>query len=273
MKEDINYRLCAFAFLDILGFKNIVTEIGDDIQKAETFIRTLISLIEGSEKTLSSFCEANVQYQIFSDSICIWINLDEDENFTDKFSYQYIEKCYNAILALCMIVSSIQRRGIYEGLLFRGAISIGYHYHHRNVTFSQAMVAAYMAESKESIYPRVILMSFDDRFILTALLDSLVATGYATEDDWVYVDYLNTVYGSSFMEQSIIEDFFNSHKDIIEKGLEKYKNDEKIFIKYQWLARYHNKRLRPGYEKYMIDIKDVKADISNEEIWNDPQNI
>lgn len=261
MEKKNNYRLCAFAFLDILGFKNIVADVGDDIERAESFIHTLTTLIEESEETISCFSEVHVQYQIFSDSICIWINLDEDEEFNGKFSYQYIEKCYTAVLALCMIISSIQRQGIYEGLLFRGAISIGYHYHHKNVTFSQALVKAYMAESKESIYPRVILISFDDKFILTALLDSLVATGYVTEEDWVYVDYLNTAYGCSFMEQTIIEDFLNRHKKIIENGLKKYKEDAKLLLKYQWLAYYHNRRLRPGYESFMIHMENINSDL------------
>ena len=150
------------------------------------------------------------------------------------------------------MVSSIQRSGIYEGLIFRGAISIGYHYHNNNVTFSQALVKAYTAESQESCFPRVIIMSFDDRFILSALLDSLISTGYVTEEDWVYVDYLNTVYSGSLFQKSVIKEFFELHKEIIINGLRQNKNNEDVVAKYRWLANYHNNRLRSEYKEYMI---------------------
>lgn len=263
------YRLCVFAYLDIIGFKSIISAIGDDNEKAIEFINKLKNLMDGCEKTITIYKELGCQYQIFSDSICVWCYIDEDEHFTDKYSREYFEKCYTAVAGITMIVASIQRQGVlFYDLLFRGGISIGYHYHEGNVTLSQALVKAYIAESSLSVFPRVILLMFDDRCILTGLADSLASSGFVTIDDCIYnngaesdiafVDYCGSAYGCFLFDEQTISSFLDKHKTLITKSLIESAKDKKVLLKYVWLACYHNSKIRSGYEKYLIDLSEYE---------------
>lgn len=256
------YRKCVLAFLDILGFKNIVASVGTSSERAMQFVHSLDRIINSCidnciECQKQQIDALNIQYSIFSDSICLWCFIDEDEHFSQngKYSYEYISKCYSATLTLCQIIANIQIRGLSEGIIFRGAISIGQHYCCNNVTFSNALVKAYIAESTFSTYPRVILFSFDDDCILTALLDSLLHTGYVTEEDWVYIDYLRVLYPTLRFQYDLIAADLELHKNLIIKGLCDNSDDPRVLEKYNWLAKYHNSRLMNGYEDKQIFLE------------------
>lgn len=253
------YRKCIFAFLDVLGFKNIVVSVGSSSDRAMNFVRSLDRIISGciqscTECQKTQMDALNIQYSIFSDSICLWCYIDEDENFSknSRYSFEYISKCYSTTLTLCRIIANIQIRGFTEGIIFRGAISVGQHYCCNNVTFSTALVKAYNAESTFSIYPRVILFSFDDDCIITALLDSLLYTGYVAEEDWVYIDYLRVLYPTLRFQHDLISADLEIHKQLITKGLCDNSDNPNVLEKYIWLAKYHNSRLMSGYEEKQI---------------------
>lgn len=258
MESNKEYRKCAFAFLDIMGYKSIVEKLDSNPDKAMKFIRQLEKLISDCINAISAYENLGVEYIIFSDSICLWVYIDEDENRKDEkyiFSYKYMERCYVAVLALCQVVVGIQQRAIDYDLLFRGAISIGRHYHTENITFSSALVKAYIAESSDSIYPRVILYSMNDDFVLTALLDSLIATGCVCEcDDWAMIDYIGTIYATSFFDSTLISYNLDRHREFIINGLEQFASNEKVRKKYEWLARYFNSKLREGYKDKSIEM-------------------
>ena len=250
------YRKCAFAFLDILGYKNIVNSLDENKDKAMEFIYNLESLMDGCLSTIDIYKDMGIEYIIFSDSICIWAYLDDDDNYSNgKFSYEYLEQCYYKILSLCQVICGIQRRGVRYNLLFRGAISIGNSYHTRNVLFSSALVKSYIAEGQQSIYPRIILNFDNDDDILKALKDSLLATGWLCYyDNQVMTDFVGIVYGGNFFMHELIALELDQIRDIIQRGLDEYRDNEHIFEKYEWLAQYFNLKLRGAYKEKMISV-------------------
>lgn len=263
-ESEAKYRKCVFAFLDILGFKNIVMSVGTDTTKAIKFIESLETIITGCINSCERYQNGkiegmNIEYSIFSDSVCLWSYIDEDKNYSPgKYSHSYITKCYTAVISLCQIIANIQIRAIREGIIFRGAISVGQHYYQNHVTFSNALVKAYMAESTFSMYPRVIVFSFDDDFILTALLDALLSSGYVTEDDWLYIDYLRVLYPTLAFQYELIARELDIHKELIMKGLKDHEDNPHNLDKYVWLAKYHNSRLKSEYKDKEIEISNYR---------------
>lgn len=125
------------AFIDILGFKNIVMENRNPeivmiaIEKAENKILKY--------KKNSKLDELNVTW--FSDSLVISIS-----------NYEI-----DALYTLIKLVNEIQSNLLVKNILIRGAISLGECYHNKNNVYGKCMVQAYELECKVAVTPRVII--------------------------------------------------------------------------------------------------------------------
>lgn len=254
---DDKYDKTLFAFLDIMGYKEMVLGAGENQLNALELIENLEKVIqscirENIDNSGKSIKDLEIKYTIFSDSVCINVRIGEDKEFNDKeqkYSYSYIEECYIRLYCLCRLVASIQMQSLEYGIIFRGAISVGRHYQSGNVTFSSALVKAYIAESKLAKYPRVIFCLESDYNILKALQESMIHSGLVCMDgDLPFIDYMALINSFQF-EPEIVSSYLDYHKDIILKGIENNLTEVHVLEKYLWLANYHNFRLRGNKDK------------------------
>ncbi|MCI5130645.1 MAG: hypothetical protein D3904_03795 [Candidatus Electrothrix sp. EH2] len=159
------YEQRLVAFIDILGFKEIIRKSENDsnllkmVMDSVEFLKTFevpeswnIALIEIEEcaqkKNLEQFkIESNVQCSCFSDSVVVSVSCD-DINVNEAAS--------TLIANLSLLGAAL----IKNGILIRGGMTVGKLIHYDNgIVLGQGMIDAYELESKLAKYPRIILSS------------------------------------------------------------------------------------------------------------------
>lgn len=160
---DLSYKTGIVAFIDILGFKEIVKKSERSPRLLNTIYQSLeflkkrelpdkwnLQLIEIEEdaqkRNIIDFNIAERTYSsAFSDSIVISVIVD-DNNINESLS---------TLLANLAFVGS---KFIMDGILIRGGITIGKIIHNeKGIVFGQGLIDAYYLESRAARYPRIIL--------------------------------------------------------------------------------------------------------------------
>lgn len=142
---DITYKESYVAFLDVLGFKNMVFS-GDNKKLKQYFgvVNSVIDYLKNIE------AKRNIGSIIISDSIILTVphGRNKDEN---------IER----LRSLCIAVGLIQQNLALKDIWLRGAISSGKTYFNsdNNQIVGPAYINAYLLEEKLAIHPRVIIDS------------------------------------------------------------------------------------------------------------------
>ncbi len=158
----MKYEKRLIAFIDILGFKEIVrsSEADDtkldlihsvldflkDWEKSEKWNLKLVEIEEDAQKKgVESFdIRGKTNSTSFSDSIVVSVKVEDNIN----------EMASTLIVNLCFIGAKL----IEKGVLFRGGLTIGNLIHNDNGTvFGQGLIEAYQLESNNAKFPRIIL--------------------------------------------------------------------------------------------------------------------
>lgn len=138
-RKSIQYPNCIVAYLDILGFKNLVL----DESKCETIGAVLhLPYVFSGEDVATFFKLSSIQLSSISDSIVISIPAKK-------------KNAMNKIVRMASVFSVSLLWGY--GLLLRGAISVGPLYHDEQVVYGPALVKAYLLEQNAAIYPRILM--------------------------------------------------------------------------------------------------------------------
>ncbi len=162
IEQEIKYEKRLVVFMDILGFKEIVSQSEKDPEKIQLLFSVLNYLKdwEVSENWNLKFVEIEEDAQkkgvenfeirgktnstSFSDSIVVSVKVNNNEN----------EIASTLIVNLPYIGAVLLEKGI----LFRGGLTIGDIIHNENGTvFGQALIDAYNLERSSAIFPRIIL--------------------------------------------------------------------------------------------------------------------
>lgn len=243
--SEIQYSDYYVAFLDILGFKNLVNnKKPEDMKKISKYFQ-LIKEITNDLKKIEP--KKNIGSIIISDSVILSVRIGTDQ----------LENIKN-LRQLCIAIQKIQFKLAEINIWLRGAISSGKAYF--NATDSQvvgpAYINAYLLEERLAINPRVIL---DNKLITELGLDSAqtlidrintfptISNEYdalksnilfqwnhnrilkngLTKDVALFVDYL--VY--AFEDESKL-------KTIVKNIETNIYSDNNIYSKYRWVADY-----------------------------------
>jgi hypothetical protein len=164
-----------------------------------------------------------------------------------------------------------QMRLVIAGFFVRGGISVGDLYMDDTVVYGYSLLEAYSAENNEAIVPRIILAESAEKAVKEDL------DFYARKDDETphvqyiskdvdgkfYVDYLQAVFTAT--EYFSGEKDVKTHKEKIECQLKKNKANKRIYDKYVWVAKYHNKFCEQcgDCNHLKIDIDDVRFPVRN----------
>jgi hypothetical protein len=179
---------------------------------------------------------------------------------------------------------------IEKDFFIRGAVSYDDAYIDDIVVYGSALTEAYEGESIKAINPRIILTEsavnainryIDRRPNLTSSdkISSLWIKRNLLEDSdgkW-FINYLNAAFLDFFDYNSEPNlEIILKHKELVENNLEKHKENNCVWLKYVWVAHYHNFfcNLHSKYlfEKHKIilplnpyDFKEIS--LSNETIF------
>ena len=137
MKE---YKDCYVAFLDILGFKNMInnkscSELFEVFESIKASSHTFVNL---NDKDMETF--KHIEYTIMSDSVVVYIDANLDD----------------ALFALLCTCQTIQMDLLNNGILMRGGIARGTLFREEYVIFGKGLSNAYLLESNIASFPRIV---------------------------------------------------------------------------------------------------------------------
>ena len=236
----MDYKESYVAFLDILGFKDLIqTEDFDrildvfkhiaDLSDLETVLHRAVDEDDKSEEALKfrayNVALSGLRIYAMSDSIVI----------SSESGIDY------SLDVLIDAVIMLQNR-LYEldkPVLLRGAVSKGNYYCDKSVAFGKGMVDAYLYQEHYSRYPRIIVSKdlsqevTDKTYISSNDYNEIAEDSgklFLDEDDYYHIDALKEFLAGKKHEDPECKKF----KSLIDKYLNGY-YDEGIREKYRWL--------------------------------------
>lgn len=252
----MKYENRIVAFIDILGFKEIVRQSEHDSTKIELLDSVLKYLKnwEVPEKWDLKFVEIEEDAQnrgvdkfdikghtnstSFSDSIVVSVKVNNNIN----------EVTTTLVANLAYMGAFLLKKGI----LFRGGLTVGNIIHNDNGTvFGQGLVDAYMLECGNAKYPRIIM---SDKLIkklnypILSKKDSFPYRQYIDrfEDGCVgfhQMIYFQVVQAWNKMTVEELSKDLDAVRKVIVKGLDGSFERPEVFEKYKWLKKQYNKLL------------------------------
>ncbi len=286
-KDEIKYERRIVAFIDILGFKEIVKQSEQDTTKIE-LLYSVLDFLKGwetSDKWDLKFVEIEEDAQkkgvdnfdirgktnttSFSDSIVVSVKVGENVN----------EMTSTLVVNLAYIGAIL----IEKGILFRGGLTIGNILHNDNGTvFGQALIDAYHLETKSAKYPRIVL---SDKLIRE--LNYPIETKRNRFPYHQYIDrfedgcigfhqmnYYQVIESWTEMtSEKMIDSLAKVRKTII-NGLDNSFENPDVFEKYKWLKEQYNKLIilsdfdfnNKTHENIKMKIRDLNDGISGQNI-------
>jgi hypothetical protein len=287
MKENLKYEERLVAFIDILGFKEIVKQSEKDSSKIELIYSVLSYLKnwEVPEKWNLKFVEIEEDAQkksvesfdirhktnstSFSDSIVVSVKVANDVN----------EVASTLIVNLANIGAILFEQGI----LFRGGLTIGNIIHNEQGTvFGQGLIDAYKLESNNAKYPRIILSdkligylnypinSKKDRYPYHQYIDRF-------EDGCVgfhQMQYYQVIESWEEMTTEKLTESLEKVRKVIINGLDESFEKPDVYDKFKWLKdQYHKLIILSDFdfqtkseENIKIKIRDLNEGISGQNI-------
>ena len=192
------------AFIDILGFKNIVKQ-SKDIE--------VLNIIDELHKNIHADKDGKVydyresfEFAYFSDCIVL--------SCLSKKSYGFIQNLMNLQIEL-----------LRKGVFIRGCITKGDLYHSGNKLFGPALIEAYESESSIAKYPRIIL----------GKNYKYIGTYFAEDYDGIYfIDFCRHMQHKAWNKDFDLTKVYLEIMDQINNSIESNKDNESILMKYNW---------------------------------------
>ena len=244
------YERCYVAFIDILGFSELVDRSERDPEVFDHLLRVLARtsaehtyrgpiILGASDPYRRSLQLRNLRASAFSDSIVISASADRGSGML-RFFHKVSEVC----LAL-----------IRMGVLTRGGIAVGNIFQNESVVFGPAMIEAYVLESRVARVPRIVVSpEFVEHFtadypaFFQQLLGPSLEYLVRDEDGKVYLDYLSQD-PAGFEETkdgpgraAMLADVRELlRKRVLEVSASPPDVAERLWPKYEWYTRYFNR--------------------------------
>lgn len=261
MDKKIKYEERIVAFIDILGFKQMVIdsekngnedqiksinnalELFKDFKKSTYKLNELVNVEEDTQKKgIEKFrIHDLLEINYFSDSIIISVKI-ENERINEIFS--------TFIVYLASLGNFLMKNGI----LIRGGIDIGNLIHKKDTIFGSALIKAYNIESTAAITPRIIisknilkrlnypLLSKKDRYPYHQYLERF-EDGCIGFTQLIILQVMDLLIDKSFENhfEGDKNSILNKVREAILKGLNDNLDNSRVFDKYIWLMNSFNK--------------------------------
>lgn len=246
MREYRNYFV---AFLDILGFKNLLKTYECDAlyDIFDVIHNRAKASLEYNGVTIDAY--EKLEYKILSDSVVLYIDASIDDSFA-------------ALLDIChrLQFSLLYRK---SPILLRGGIAYGKLYVEDDVIFGDGLTTAYLLESNLAKYPRVIFT--DDtlsegrrtRKNMLHAYEPVMRTYDRDEDELYFLTYRPLF----TMKPELYKPYLDVLVGLCNKNLNKL-TDAGLREKYLWLRKLTNKIIKMFptiQEKYDEENKQKRA--------------
>jgi hypothetical protein len=162
-----------------------------------------------------------------------------------------------ALMSAAWVQLEVARTGLFS----RGGLSLGPFFASDQFVYGPALVEAHRLESKEAIFPRIVLSREAAQYALAQLRaflggeDEVHRTHLAVDRDGL--PFVNYLYAAWDIEGGSLEYIVN-HKGQVVSRLERYRGEPHIHLKYQWLADYHDRFCRAEAARGAIETPQLK---------------
>lgn len=232
-----SYEKSIIAFLDILGFKNLINT--EEFDKIKEIFQSIMSNKEAlialhiatdGEASLERYNEvlSATKIHLMSDSIIVAAP----------------NKCKEALAVVIDICSCIQTI-LYEfesPIFLRGAIEIGDFFLDNNVIFGKGLVDAYVAQENYAIYPRIIISAEIVENMIVSMKEDYSGLPVDT-DGYYYIDTLKRYINCNTKEELLNCERYIKIKECVQEKLKGYA-DSRIREKYIWIKKELGRILR-----------------------------
>lgn len=226
--DEFAYEDRYVAFLDVLGFKNLVESSVTDPAALATVSSSLIAF----RQVLAAFNDDTVRYSQFSDSVLLSAPRSEA-------GMAYL------LLACTSISTTLLKRGV----LVRGGIVAGLIFHNSDLMFGPAIAAAYSADRNGD--PPRITMSAD--FVSDGKDTGMFVTKWPAvvmQDDYDGQIILNTVLHAFTArpenDQLLSVDDGYAIVERIKRFCNEQNYDRSVVAKWRWFKRHWNTAVKEG---------------------------
>lgn len=254
------------AFIDVLGFKELVREAKNEHKSQEVFfnfhqaLSTWFNRIDEFHNTTFEMPYIGgkkdpYKIRIFTDCILIGCPIRKSGG------YNFIEGC-NEFFDMLSTIYLLQGEMVNQGYFVRGAIAIDELYMDELIIYGNGAIEAYEAEKNQAKYPRIILTEsaesvlaeiskgFEDQHTKNYIINYI----YKDSDGRLFLNYLESIKIGEHNFEFVAE--LEKHKEIIELKLSEFQDNAHYLEKYLWAAKYHNNFCNqpPCYNDYRIDL-------------------
>lgn len=253
-ESQIEYENRITAFIDILGFKEIIKDSNKDLEKVQLLYEVLnflksfekpdkwstdiIEIEESAQyKGIDSFkVDDSVRCTTFSDSIVVSIKVNDE----------FINEIASTLISNLCYVGSIL---IQSNILWRGGLTYGNLIHKENgIVMGQALIDAYLFESKYAKFPRIIL---SDKLIKALKYPYKSKAERYPFHQFVerYEDGLVGFHQLKYFE--VVKDYLPDDTEALKRSIERARitiingldnsfDSSDVFAKYKWLKEKYN---------------------------------
>jgi len=132
--DSLKYKNVFLGFIDILGYKNLIKEFGDDAPRA--IFQDILNAFSWAKSSKSS-----LKVSLFSDTLIIEADDDHPVGFWNMIN----------------VVGRLRNQLLQKGYLIRGSIVYGKHFNQKGVWVSPCLIKAYKLESEIANVARIII--------------------------------------------------------------------------------------------------------------------
>jgi hypothetical protein len=202
-----NLNFFFVAYLDILGFSNMVKSDCESPNNSEKYMDNLFEIYEHTRNLHDNSSELDIIQ--FSDSIVLTMPFSKDQ-----FSI------------FIKIISKFQYNLFCNGIICRGGIAYGKHFAKEGFLFSAGLINAYNIESEIARYPRIVVSN--------DLIDLIFKNGVFVEDIPLLKEY-DDAFFVDFLENTDLNEAADKLNLILEKN---EPTNTSIKEKQRWLSEY-----------------------------------
>lgn len=153
----------------------------------------------------------------------------------------------DGLLPTILSVGMFQLNLVSRGRFLRGGIDRGLLYMGEGYVTGPALLSAVKAEEKCAIYPRVLVTAkaMEAVPMLTRFYGQISRTPHndyiiIDEDNCFFINYLAFIESDSPVREDAVGEGLEMHAQAVTKGLNAFRNNERVRSKYEWAAQYHN---------------------------------
>ncbi|EZP68026.1 hypothetical protein BV97_05667 [Novosphingobium resinovorum] len=269
----IEYEPCIVTFIDVLGFRSLIANrTAGEVHAILHMLRDVTR--PEVEPAPSRMSEVRLRSQAFAEVVSdavVRVRVYDTQQRDGALFWELLDLLH------------AQLDCIGRGVVVRAGITIGEAHvgiNGEGPVFGPAFVRAYDIESRDAVYPRIVLdlpayeaVRHDERLRSEhheaddelGYLDDLLTVD---EDGWLFLDYLRA--GEAEFDE--VGDYFAllaAHERLIRRGLEAAGDNECLRNKYVWMRRYHNGWIEGMLSELAGGTRDSNSFVEEYGVWPD----